>query len=198
MLWKGGISPCGERFPWLKPHLSLYLFNISKNYTKYQSFVDILAVAAFLAQLLVFHARMQSCTWEEERASAWNCSQQVCAGSWVGRSGFLKAELLLWHHLNKATGKICRAELYWTCLAHRQCSCCPRRFPLSSLIANYLSQTDFLNKSPQQMAETGESLLLKWYQRLTLWEVSAVGTAQQKQGALVGLNAWRELGFISS
>lgn len=48
------------------------------------------------------------------------------------------------------------------------------------------------------MAERGESLLLKRYQRLTLWEVSAVGSTQQKQGALVGLNAWRELGFIGS
>lgn len=36
------------------------------------------------------------------------------------------------------------------------------------------------------MAETGESLLLKWYQRLTL------------RGVLVGLNAWRDLGFINS
>lgn len=62
MLEKAGFLHVVNGFPDLKPHSSLYLFNISKNSTKYQSFVDILVVPAFLAQLLVLLARKQSCT----------------------------------------------------------------------------------------------------------------------------------------
>lgn len=51
---KVGFLHVVNGFPDLKRHLSLYLFNMSKNSTKYQSYVDILAVPAFLDSTLSF------------------------------------------------------------------------------------------------------------------------------------------------
>lgn len=54
---------------------------------------------------------MHECNRARERKSE-HLHETVCAASRVGRSGFLKEQLLLWHRLNKATGENSAVPLF--------------------------------------------------------------------------------------
>lgn len=54
MLEKAGFLHVMNGFPDFKPHLALYMFNISKNSTKYQSFVDIFCGSCISGPTLSF------------------------------------------------------------------------------------------------------------------------------------------------